>query len=707
MKLNKIAFALLAGLCLCACKEDEPVVPGPDPVEPDPVVPIELNNQYLIGDEPQSIGSVVKYEKEGQFVFALYEKEGVVDTTGATTPAIEVHIAPTLLAQELDLATATAEEVTITVEGVNTDAPTGTLQVTVDDTQEKVTIVLESENAEKLPLRAHYDGAFATQVTEEPLNNQFAINDEIKSIGSVVKYNYENWIVFALYEEEGITEVSTTAPIELFLAPSALNKPIDLSVALSAEEAFISMSQLVQPTGTLEVIWDEKQGVVSIQLDAQENDTHVKAHYNGPAATYVELNNEYLIDGNIEQIGRVVMVEEENRYHFYILDFESISTTEADIDIIIDASAMGQELDLATTEQASVSIHRITDYQLNEGTLLIKFGRNNETIDIVLNSKGPGENTVRANYSGSYGTFFWVKNPHFTVTTQEGVTTEYGEFTSILRKTEGGKTHFAFADNNSYTPADCTSAQAGVWFSLVPYQGEVDATQIASFTFIDYVNNKVYDDTNSKVASGTITTKKATTGEVYMAMDVTLSNGINISAEYYGKAIDVDDLTPMLPAKEYGFYWYNGDGVETASAVINSVTCKTNTKGLLEFTFGNTDPGANTSGTWPKLTISPEIINQGAIDCSNASLNAFSIRYNSFQMDAPSGNEYKDPYIHVPTNGTLEVSKDDAGNYSIALDMIDEYTMGPVPEGEKPNSEDIQGSHYRLVINYKGAVAEK
>ncbi len=721
MKLARITFVLLAALLLGACQEEVPEIPGggntpeePEvPVEPvDPVEPVELINQYAINDEVSAIGSVVKYDLEGQLVFALYEEADIVETSEDIIPALEIRIAPASLSKTLDLAAITAEEAVVTAKEVNIGALTGTLEVTL--LEEKVTIKLESTCDEKVQLRAHYDGAFATQETQAPLDNQYAINDDIKTIGSVVKYTYESWYILALYEQEGITEPLTdiSPAIEIYIAPTSLGKTLDLATITTDEAAILVSNSNIATnslTGSLTVILDENQQVATIQLESKTTDeTSLRAQYCGNYTNYIELQNQFLIGdaipANVFPIGQVYMIEDESNYQFYILhkDKNSRQATDTIFVITIEPSAMGQELDLATTNQASVSCKWADVAQLS-GTINVKFGRTNETVEITLDAINSQGHHLCANYSGLYGIKYVAKNPHFTVTSQEGMTTEYGAIATLLRKAEGGTTNFAFADNGATTAAGCTSAQVGVWFALAPYQGEVDATQIASFTFIDYTNNKVYDSTTSNIESGIITTKIDSDGYVYIAMDVTLNNDINISAEYYGTPIDVDDLTPMLPAKESGFYYYDGSGKLTASAIINKVTCKTNTKGQLEFKFGTTDTNSTTY-TWPELTISPDFVNAGTIDCSNLPLNSFKLKYQSFQMESASGNEYKDPYIHVPTNGTLSVSKDDAGNYTISFDMIDEYTKGPI---EKPNDEDIMGSKYRLVITYQGAVIEQ
>ncbi len=696
MKLNKITLVLLASLLCFACQKDEPVAPNGGN-EPEPVVPVELNNQYAIDENIKPIGSVVTYEVEGMQVFALYEQEGITETSDETKPSIEIHIAPASLGQSLDLATATAEEVSITAESVDTEALTGTLEITVDETQEKVTIVLESENADKVQLRAHYDSAFATHVI---LNNQYLLNDVIKSIGSVVKYDYDTWTVFALYEQEGITDVATTAPIELYIAPSSLNKVIDLAT-IAPEEVFISMQGITQPSGTLEVVWDETQETVTILLNAKENDTLLKAHYNGKVSSYVELNNQYLVNGEINPINSVVMLEVEGGYQFGVYEQANVSdfSTTPAIELFIATASMGQKLDLATltAEQATLSLAGTEVSQLT-GTLKVNFAEKGKPFAIELEAKNQEGTPLRANYSGEYATTYVAQNPHFTVNE-----TAYGAITSVLRKTEGGKTNFAFADNSATTAEACLNAHVGVWFALTPYKGEIDASQATSFIFIDYDNNKVYDSSNSNIKEGTITTLQATDGKVYISMNVTLDNGIVIDAEYFGEATDVTDLTAMLPAKEYGFYYYNSDGTEATSAVINKVTCKTNYSGMLEITFGNTDSNvANLVSTWPKLTISPDLVNQGVIDCSNLPNNSFSIRYGDFQIDAPSGTS-KDKYVHLANNGTLEVSKDDAGNYKISFDMKNKY----LKYVESDDAYVEQGDNSRLVITYEGAVIEQ
>ncbi len=545
--------------------------------------------------------------------------------------------------------------------------------------------------------------------TPTTTSNEYTIGDKTATIGSVVKYDYEGYYVFALYEQKGITENAKGQAMEIYINPSVLGQELDLATVTESGDAFLDIKGIDTPTGTLEVTWDETQSKVLIRLNAEEDGTVYKAYYNGEVVTYIDLQNQYLIGDAVNPIGSVVELKtEEGGHNFYLYEQEGITTLLDNpapvMEIFVAEDFMSKEIDLATVspQQASLSVKTWENTQWT-GTLTVK-PLGTENLNITLKAISQEGVEVRVNYSAKYSTTYVANNPHFT-TTAEGVPTEYGAIPSVLRQVASGQAGYAFTDIQVATAKECRDAKVGVWFTVgATTEGTVELDKTADFKFIDYLNNKVYDKTNSEVTGGKITIKKATDGKVYFSLEnVTLKRdkaaNITIDAEYFGEVIETTDLELVLPLPDPGFYYYNQDGKLNASAPIDVVTCTTNTKGQYEFTFGSSDPDVYIS-TWPKLTVSPDLVNAGVIDCSNLPINSFKIVYNTFQLESLSDNEYKNPYIAVPTNGTLEITRDDAGNYTINFDMQNYYIKSSY-------GSDVQGDPSRLVIYYTGAVTEQ
>ncbi len=154
---------------------------------------------------------------------------------------------------------------------------------------------------------------------------------------------------------------------------------------------------------------------------------------------------------------------------------------------------------------------------------------------------------------------------------------------------------------------------------------------------------------------------------------------------------------PVENVKESEFIYYNQDGIVSTNAPIDKATRTANTKGLFVFTFGNTDStiANNYYSVFSslKLIIHPDFINAGVIDLSALEANTFEIKTPYFTLYSPD-NAYKG----TPNNGTLEVTRDDAGNYTISLDVQNYYTKG---------ESEVQGDPQRAVIYYNGAVTEQ
>ncbi len=533
--------------------------------------------------------------------------------------------------------------------------------------------------------------------------NEYTIGDKTAPIGSVVKYDYEEYYVFALYEQKGITEIAEGYAMEIYIKPSVLGQKLDLGVTTESGDASLSIEGLETPTGTLEVTWDEIQKKVLIQLNAEENGISYTAYYNGVVNMGVG-DNQYRIGDKIESISSVVRLDVEGGSNFYLYEQEGITAISTDpapiMEIFVAETSLGQELNLETIapEQALLSVATLEATQWS-GSLTVSFA-GTQGLKVVLKAQSQEGVEVRANYSGAYATTYVANTPHF-MTTIEGVPTEYGEISSVLRQIANGQAGYAFTDIQVATPAECRNASVGVWFTVgATTEGTVELNDKSDFKFIDYLNNKTYDKTNSAVESGTVTIKTATDGKVYFSFNVTLkrykTTDVTIDAEYFGEVVGVADLKPMLPPLSPGFYDYNQDGELSTEAPIDEVTC-TMKNGLLEFTFGNTDPNiaslyGNIFGNL-KLTISSDFINAGVIDLSQLEPKTFEIRTPYFTLYSPD-NEWK----NTPNNGILEVARDDAGNYTISLDVQNYYTKG---------ESEVQGDPRRAVIYYKGAVTEK
>ncbi len=543
----------------------------------------------------------------------------------------------------------------------------------------------------------------ATTPTTTP--NEYTIGDKTASIGSVVKYDWEGYYVFALYEQKGITEIAGNKAMEIYITPSYLGQEVDLTTAMADNNlpVIVDINGINPSTGTLTVTWDAGQKKVLIQLDAEENGTSYSAYYNGVAYMGVG-ENQYRVDDTINSIGSIVKLDVEGGYNFYVYEQEDIKTLSTDpapvMELFVAEGAMGSQLDLATTtpEQASLTVTTLADTQWS-GSLNVAFTKNGVAITLKAQSQNGVE--ARANYSGPYATTYVANNPHFTTTVEE-VSTEYGAISSVLSQVASGQAGYGFTDIQVTTAEECRNAKVGVWFTVgANAEGTVELDKTADFKFIDYLNNKVYDKTNSEVTGGKITIKKATDGKIYFSLEnVTLkrdkTTDITINAEYFGEVIETI-LSTMLPLPSPGFYYYNQDGKLSTEAPIDKVTCTTNTNGLSVFTFGNTD-STIANLYWSvfndlKLTISPDFINAGVIDLSALEANTFEIKTTYFTLYSPD-NEWK----NTPNNGTLEVTRDDAGNYTISLDLQNYYTR---------NGGDVQGDPRRAVIYYTGAVTEQ
>ncbi len=414
------------------------------------------------------------------------------------------------------------------------------------------------------------------------------------------------------------------------------------------------------------------------------------------------LSNQYAINDAVKTIGSVVEERVDGGYKWALYEAENITdmTETPAISLFVAQESMGKTLDLSTmtAAEATISIADAPEYTALTGTLkaaLDKFGKN---ISISLNAETDGYDNLLIAYNGTFATTYTASGL-FNVTPAGGETVT-GNVRSLLcmPATEAGAaTSFALGDAETTTAEGFADGQYAIWISLSPsvlYSGKVDmatATDSYTFKFIDYTTGNVTET----VTAGAITTHKATDGKTYIAIEATLADGTAVAAEFFGAALETASLEGMIPQKtlpnEYVFY--NADGKINLQYTITKVEYKVSGKGLYVFYLESEE---ESSYSCPQLSVAPELINAGDIDLSALAPNTFQIKYSSFQLYSPDGD-----YRHIPTNGTMRISKDDNDNYEIFFDAMNDYYQ------TQSGNTLYGGDNTRLTISYKGAVSAK
>jgi len=274
----------------------------------------------------------------------------------------------------------------------------------------------------------------------------------------------------------------------------------------------------------------------------------------------------------------------------------------------------------------------------------------------------------------------------------------------------GDATAFAFGNVAATTPDGLLSGNNAVWFSVsaAKVNTVIDlATDAGSYTFkyIDYATGTVYEE----VTSGTITTAQTDGDKVYFTIDATLADGTIISGEYYGTVTDVESLDVLIPEVQYGnvILFYDSDGNETVNQEITEVkysTSKDYTYSVSVTTLYFAPEGSNISDpqACPQLSFTEQLVNAGKlnlVDLEDGSL--FKINYKSMQLTSHDDKKYYG-YSTYPDNGTVEISRDDEGNYKVLLEVVNSYTTSNY-NGETTTG----GNNSKLILSYKGAVTAK
>lgn len=122
--------------------------------------PVKLDNQYELDKRISAIASAVEWHQplNGVTSWCFYTQSGIAAPADGTSADLKIDLADGIETEEIDLATADPEEVTITCGAFhNTPQTTGTLRIVPNADGSELTLVLDAVNGESR-LRAAYTG---------------------------------------------------------------------------------------------------------------------------------------------------------------------------------------------------------------------------------------------------------------------------------------------------------------------------------------------------------------------------------------------------------------------------------------------------------------------------------------------------------------------------------------------------------------------
>lgn len=291
----------------------------------------------------------------------------------------------------------------------------------------------------------------------------------------------------------------------------------------------------------------------------------------------VELTNQYEIDNRIDAVGSVVEwrnVREGNR-RFCLYESEGLTAPEdgaAGVEILLAEELFGTaEIDLATADPAKVQI-RCGEFATGAGTtgtltakyLTDKFGTI-EGLIVALDASKDGKR-LRAAYEGTFAGGYAATNTiKVTEPTDDDLDAAVAEApiaALFSQEPQAGSYVFALGDAETATaPADLAK---GHWAACVrvleaKFDGMIDvAAQTSDYWFRLY-DHKTYQTYygEGEGLTGTIETHPNPAGgkEIYLRVNLTLTNGIGVEAEYYGvptaATADVMDAETLKPVKPF------------------------------------------------------------------------------------------------------------------------------------------------------------
>lgn len=411
------------------------------------------------------------------------------------------------------------------------------------------------------------------------------------------------------------------------------------------------------------------------------------------------LKNQVAIDDKVTDVTKVTMLQTASDYVFTLLNESDTLLT-----VSVPDSLMGTTIALGSEGAEGVKVSHLGEAQTLTGTVSAKFDKFKKNVTIALESETPAFADLRCKYSGTFVQEY--ASTDLISVTNVGETAEFGIASCLVMNptATGAATTFAFGDAEATDAEGLLVGKAGVQLGISAsklYNGTIDMAEDAdsyTFKYIDYTTRIVYE----KVKAGTITTAQNSEGKVYVKLSATLDDNRVVELEYFGTATEVESLDAMIPAAvaEKAYKYYNADGDVTISKDLGT-SYLDEYKGAFTFYF-IPDGDTKYSSNKVELKVSEDLINAGEIQLSSLAdktcTSTFSLKFNlgGIQLQSYAAGH---GYGLMPDNGTLTITKDDDGNYKVALDVYNNYTTlnydGTFRTG---------GDNTHLVLNYQGTL---
>lgn len=413
------------------------------------------------------------------------------------------------------------------------------------------------------------------------------------------------------------------------------------------------------------------------------------------------LSNQWAYNDKVKDLSKVTMLDANGSYEFALYGSDSDSDTKPVFELTIPQSLMGQKITLGSDDAQDVKVTYNGETPKLTGTLQARFDKSKKNVTITLEAETADYSDLRCKWNNSAFTQIYTATNSIKTTNVNDVKT-YGVASALVLNpaTVGAATTFAFGDVKATTADGLLAGKIGVAVSISAsklYNGTIDlAADADSYTlkYIDYATRITYE----KVKAGTITTAKDKDGKLYIKINATFDDNRTIELEYYGATTAVENLDGMTPAVVSNSYkYYNADGDVAINRTIGQSYYK-EYKGNTTFYFIPKDGSKTDSSNRVELKVSTDLINAGEIQlaslAANTSTSVFDLKLNSSYMLLQS-YAASHGYGNIPNNGTLTITKDESGNYTISLDVRNKYSNNYTENG---------GDNTRLVLDFKGSV---